>query len=268
VLDEIEAGTNAHIRENVEVMCAEMGYEEAIRQGALAFFGDKYGDRVRVVQMGDFSIELCGGTHVRRTGDIGIFKLRAESGVAAGVRRVEAQTGAGALESIRERELTLRQVGDLVKGSEAEVAEKVERLLAQQRGLERQLQQLRAQLAGAQSDDLLSQAFVSREGFKVLTAQVDGVDQKRLLEMADVLRERIGSGVIVLASGADDRVNVLAAVTKDLTKQVHAGQLIGKLAPVIGGRGGGRPELAQAGGKDAAKIADLLRAARDMFAKE
>jgi len=267
-LQDIEEETNAHIRENVDVTSVEMGYDDAIKKGALAFFGDKYGDRVRVVQMGDFSIELCGGTHVRRTGDIGVFKLRGEAGVAAGVRRVEAMTGAGALASIHERELTLRQLGDLVKGTETEVAEKVERLLVQQRELERQLQQLRAQLAGAQSDDLLSHAFTSRDGFKVVTAQVDAVDQKRLLEMADVLRERMGSGVVVLASGADDRVSLLAAVTKDLTTRVHAGQLIGKLAPLVGGRGGGRPELAQAGGKDASKIADVLRAAREMFARE
>jgi len=267
-LTAIEEATNAHIRDNADVVTTEMGYDDAIKKGALAFFGDKYGNRVRVVKMGDFSVELCGGTHVRRTGDIGVFKLRGEAGVAAGVRRVEAMTGVGALQSIREREITLRQLGELVKGNETEVAEKVERLLAQQRELERQLQQLRSQLAGSQSDDLAAQAFTSRAGFKVVAAQVDGVDQQRLLEMADALRERLGSGVIVLASGADDRVSLLAAVTKDLAKQVHAGQLIGKLAPIVGGRGGGRPELAQAGGKDPSKIADALKAARELFERE
>jgi alanyl-tRNA synthetase len=177
-------------------------------------------------------------------------------------------TGSGALHSIREREMTLRQLGELVKGTETEVAEKVERLLAQQRELERQLQHLRAQLAGSQSEDLASQAFTSRGGFKVVAARVDNVDQKRLLEMADALRERLGSGVVVLASGEGERVNLLAAVTKDLAKRVHAGQLIGTLAPIVGGRGGGRPELAQAGGKDASKIADALKAARELFEKE
>ena len=267
-LTAIEEHTNAYIRANADVVSTEMGYDDAIKKGALAFFGDKYGDRVRVVKMGDFSVELCGGTHVQRTGDIGVFKVRGEAGVAAGVRRVEAMTGAGALQSIRERELTLRQLGELVKGNETEVTEKVERLLAQQRDLERQLQQLRAQVAGSQSQDLASQAFTSRAGFKVVAAQVDSVDQKRLLEMADALRERLGSGVIVLASGEGDRVNLLAAVTKDLAKQVHAGQLIGRLAPIVGGRGGGRPELAQAGGKDPSKIAAALKAARELFDKE
>ncbi len=267
-LTAIEDETNAHIRDNADVTTTEMGYDDAIKKGALAFFGDKYGDRVRVVKMGDFSVELCGGTHVQRTGDIGVFKVRSEAGVAAGVRRVEAMTGAGALQSIRERELTLRQLGELVKGNETEVAEKVERLLAQQRELERQLQQLRAKVAGSQSEDLASQAFTSRAGFKVVTAHVDGVDQKRLLEMADALRERLGSGVVILASGEADRVNLLAAVTKDLAKQVHAGQLIAKLAPIVGGRGGGRPELAQAGGKDPSKIADALQAARELFERE
>ncbi|HVN86947.1 MAG TPA: alanine--tRNA ligase [Candidatus Binatia bacterium] len=261
----IEDETNAHIRENALVTSDEMAYDEAIKRGALAFFGDKYGDRVRVVRMGDFSVELCGGTHVQRTGDIGVFKLRTETGVAAGVRRVEAMTGTGALAAIRSHELTLRQLGELVKGNETEVAEKVERLLAQQRELERQLQQLRTQVAGSQSQDLIGQAFASREGFKVVAAEVEGVDGKRLLEMADALRERLGSGVVVLAGRADDKVNLLAAVTKDLAKQVNAGKIIGQLAPIVGGRGGGRPELAQAGGKDPARIGDALKAARAMF---
>jgi alanyl-tRNA synthetase len=265
-LVDIEEEANTHIRDNAGVITEEMSYDEAIEKGALAFFGDKYGERVRVVRMGEFSVELCGGTHVRRTGDIGLFKVRGESSVASGVRRIEAMTGPAALLSIRERELTLHQLGELVKGNEDEVAEKVERLLAQQRDLERQLQQLRAQMAGSQSDDLLSQAFVGRGGFKVVAGEVAEADQKRLLEVADALRERLGSGVVILASGLDDRVNLLAAVTKDLATQVHAGQVIGKLAPIVGGRGGGRPELAQAGGKDASKIRAALQAARELFA--
>jgi len=264
-LTAIEDQTNAYIRENAEVASEEMAYDDAIRRGALAFFGDKYGDRVRVVRMGDFSTELCGGTHVQRTGDIGVFKLRGEAGVAAGVRRVEAATGPGALALIRQKELTLRQLGELVKGSETEVAEKVERLLAQQRELERQLQQLRAQIAGSQSGDLLSHAFTAKDGFKVVVAAVDGADPKRLVEMSDVLRDKLGSGVVVLAGRDDGKVSLLAAVTKDLAGKVHAGKLIGQIAPIVGGRGGGRPELAQAGGKDASKIDEALAAARALF---
>jgi alanyl-tRNA synthetase len=265
-LAEIEDRTNAYIRENAPVVAEEMPYDEAIRRGALAFFGEKYGERVRVVRMGDFSVELCGGTHVRRTGDIGIFKLRGESGVAAGVRRIEALTGAEALRYIRERERTLREVGELVRGSEEEVAEKVERLLAQQRELDRQLQQLRARLAATESASLLQEATRAREGFPVVAARVDAGDGKRLVEIADALREKLGSGVVVLASGAADRVYLLAAVTRDLTPRVHAGQIIAKLAPIVGGRGGGRPELAQAGGKDASRIPEVLKAARELFA--
>jgi alanyl-tRNA synthetase len=262
----IEDQTNAYIRENAAVTSEEMGYDDAIARGALAFFGDKYGDRVSVVKMGDFSVELCGGTHVRRTGDIGVFKLRGEAGVAAGVRRVEAATGAGALALVRQKELTLRQLGELVKGSDTEVAEKVERLLTQQRELERQLQQLRAQIAGSQSGDLLDSAFTSKQGFKAVVAAVEGADAKRLMEMSDVLRDKLGSGVVVLGGGEDGKVNLLAAVTKDLTGKVHAGKLIGQLAPIVGGRGGGRPELAQAGGKDATRIGAALDEARKLLA--
>ena len=261
----MEDQANAYIRDNAEVTSEEMGYDEAIARGALAFFGDKYGDRVRVVKMGEFSTELCGGTHVSRTGDIGLFKLRFEAGVAAGVRRIEAATGPGALLLVRQKEITLRQLGELVKGSESEVADKVERLMAQQREMERQLQHLRLQIAGAQSGDLLSAAFTAKDGFKVVVAAVEGADQKRLVEMSDALREKLGSGVIVLAGRDDGKVSLLAAVTKDLSAKVHAGKLIGQIAPIVGGRGGGRPEMAQAGGKDPSKIDDALEAARALF---
>jgi alanyl-tRNA synthetase len=237
----------------------------------LAFFGDKYGDRVRVIRFGDYSTELCGGTHVERAGDIGVVKLRGESGVAAGVRRIEAITGAGALEWIRERERLLRELGDLVKGNEGNLIEKIERLVAQQREFERQLQQANAQRAAKESGSLLDDeryAFKSSSGIKVVAAPMSDADPKRLLEMTDSLRERLGSGVVVLAGGDDGRVHLVAAVTKDLAGRIHAGKLIGQLAPIVGGRGGGRPELAQAGGKDASKIDEMLRVARDLLSKE
>jgi alanyl-tRNA synthetase len=259
-LDRIEAEVNAAIRANAEVTSEEMAYDDAIKAGALAFFGDKYGDRVRVIRMGDFSTELCGGTHVSRTGDIGLFKLRGESGVAAGTRRIEAITGAGALEWVRHSEHSLKRLGELLRGNEDDVAERVERLLAQQKQLERQLQQLQRQVAGNQSGDLLSQAQTVN-GRKVIASRVDDADPKRLLEIADQLRERLGSGVVVLASQQDGQVRLLAAVTKDLAGQVHAGKLVGQIAPLVGGKGGGRPELAQAGGTDASQIdAALARA--------
>ncbi|HYD48297.1 MAG TPA: alanine--tRNA ligase [Terriglobales bacterium] len=265
VLQAIEDEANQHIRANDPAHVEEMGYDDALKAGALAFFGDKYGDVVRVIKFGDYSTELCGGTHVQRAGDIGVLRVRSEAGVAAGVRRIEAVTGAGALQWMRERDETLRQIAELVKSTESDVSDRVEKLLARQRELERQLEQLSAKVAGAQSGNLLEDerySFTTPSGIKAVVAELADADSKRLLDLSDQLRQKIGSGVIVLASGGDGKVNLLAAVTKDLTAKVHAGKLIGQIAPTVGGRGGGRPELAQAGGKDASKIADALREAR------
>jgi alanyl-tRNA synthetase len=262
-LGRIEEEVNAHIRDNAEVTTEEMAFDDAIRAGALAFFGDKYGERVRVVRMGDFSTELCGGTHVRRTGDIGLFKLRGESGVAAGTRRIEAITGVGALEWVRVSEHSLRQLGQLLRGGEDELAARVERLLAQQKQLEKQLAQLQRQAAGTQSSDLLSRAKTVN-GKTIIASEVEAADAPRLLELADQLRERMGSGIVVLASARDGQVRLLAAVTKDLAGQVHAGKLVGQIAPIVGGKGGGRPELAQAGGTDPSKIGEALARAIEL----
>jgi alanyl-tRNA synthetase len=264
-LARIEEEVNAQIRDNAEVTVQEMAFDDAIKAGALAFFGDKYGERVSVVRMGEFSTELCGGTHVRRTGDIGLFKLRGESGVAAGTRRIEAVTGVGALEWVRSSEQSLRKVAHLLRGSEEDLAERVERLLTQQKQLERQLAQLQSQLAGNQSGDLLSQAQTVN-GRKIIASEVDAADPKRLLDLADKLRERLGSGVVVLASNQGGQVRLLAAVTKDLTDQVHAGKLVSQIAPIVGGKGGGRPELAQAGGTDPSKIGAALARAVELVA--
>jgi alanyl-tRNA synthetase len=255
----IEEDVNTRIRENTAVLTEEMAYPDAIKLGALAFFGDKYGDRVRVVRTGDYSTELCGGTHVERTGDIGFFKVRAETGVAAGVRRVEALTGDGALAWMRGREQLLREIGDLVHGSEDEVAARVARLVAQQRELEKQLQQLQSKLTGSQSDDLLRQAR-QVDGITVLAAEVEGADDRALRDLADRLRDQIRSGVIVLGTTRGERALLLAAVTRDLTKRYHAGEIIKRIAPLIGGSGGGKPDLAQAGGKEPAKLREALEA--------
>jgi alanyl-tRNA synthetase len=255
----IEEDVNTRIRENAAVLTEEMAYPDAIKLGALAFFGDKYGDRVRVVRTGDYSTELCGGTHVERTGDIGFFKVRAETGVAAGVRRVEALTGDGALAWMRGREQLLREIGELVHGSEEEVAARVARLVAQQRELEKQLQQLQSKLTGSQSDDLLRQAR-QVDGITVLAAEVEGADDRALRDLADRLRDQIRSGVIVLGTTRGERALLLAAVTRDLTKRYHAGEIIKRIAPLIGGSGGGKPDLAQAGGKEPAKLREALEA--------
>jgi alanyl-tRNA synthetase len=256
---DIEKDVNARIRENAAVRTEEMAYRDAMKMGALAFFGDKYGDRVRVVRAGDYSIELCGGTHVTRTGDIGVFKLRGESGVAAGVRRIEALAGEGALQWIREREQTLRAVGELLRGSEDDAAARVARLLAQQRELEKQLKQLQDKLAGSQSEGLLSQAR-RVDGITVLAAQVHDVDDRGLRELADRLRDQIRSGVVVLGTTRGERALLLAAVTRDLTKRFPAGEIIKRIAPLIGGGGGGKPDLAQAGGKDPQNLPAALEA--------
>jgi alanyl-tRNA synthetase len=256
-LAEIEDEVNARIRENAEVSAEEMAYDDAIRAGALAFFGDKYGDRVRVLRMGDFSVELCGGTHVARTGDIGVFKLRSESAVGAGVRRIEAFTGTGALEAIRRRERELRGVAEMLRGGEDEVAAKIEKLLAAQRDLEKRLADSQSRLAADASKDLL-EGVREVAGVRVLARQVPGVDAGALRELSDKLRDRMKSGVVVLGGAEGDKVLLLAAVTKDLAGRVNAGAIVKEIAPIVGGRGGGRPDFAQAGGSDPSRLPQAL----------
>ena len=258
VLDEIEGMVNHHIRENAAVTSEEMSFTDAIQKGALAFFGEKYGELVRVLRMGDFSTELCGGTHVSRTGDVGLFKFRAETGVASGIRRVEAITGEGALNWVRQREQVLKDMGRILKGSEEDALERLEKLLSRQHELEKQLDQLQRQLAGSQSDDLASQ--VRRiNGVNVIASRVEGVDQKALREMADTLRDKHQPAVVVLGATSGAKVSLLAAVSKDLVQQYHAGKIIKAIAPLVGGGGGGRPDFAQAGGKDAARLDEALQ---------
>jgi alanyl-tRNA synthetase len=253
----IEDEVNAHIRENAEVTAEEMGYDDAIRAGALAFFGDKYGDRVRVLSMGDFSVELCGGSHVRRTGDIGVFKLRGESAIGAGVRRVEALTGEGALATIRRRERELREVAEILRGGDEDVAARLEKLLANQKELERRLAESQSRLASGASRDLLDGVREVR-GIQVLARRVDQVDTRVLRELADKVRDRMKSGVVVLGGSDGEKVVLLAAVTKDLVGRVDAGGLIREIAPIVGGGGGGRRDFAQAGGKDPEKLPQAL----------
>jgi alanyl-tRNA synthetase len=260
----VESAVNRHIREDAGVSIREVSYDQAIREGALAFFGDKYGERVRVVRIGDFSTELCGGTHVRASGEIGVFKLHAESGIAAGVRRVDAFTGQGALDLIHNYEQRLKEIGELVRGSADDAVEKVQKLLERQRELEREIERLRSQFQRDQIPELLARQSAVN-GTKILISQVDGVDAKQLRDIADQLKEKLGTAVIVLASAGEANVNLVASVSKDLTRQYHAGNIIKELAAMLGGGGGGRPDFAQAGGKDPGKIDAALKRAEEII---
>ena len=260
----IETAVNQHIREDADVSIRELSYDEAIRQGALAFFGDKYGDRVRVVKIGDFSTELCGGTHVRASGEIGLFKLHSEGGVAAGVRRVEAFTGEGALQLIHSYEERLKEIGDLVRGSADDAVDRVRKLLERQKELEKEIERLRGEFQKDQISELLAKQ-ASIDGTKVLISQVDGVDPKQLRDIADQLKEKLGSGIVVLAGAGEANVNLVASVSKDLSKRYHAGNIIKELAGMVGGGGGGRPDFAQAGGKDPARIPAALQRAEELI---
>jgi len=257
----IEEEINARIRENAEVTTEEMAYDDAIKAGALAFFGDKYGDRVRVVRMGDFSVELCGGTHISRTGDVGVFKLEAESGVAAGVRRIEAVTGQGALETIRKREKILEEIGAQLGARDGAAIERLEKLLAREKELEKKLRAMEQKLAagggagGAEAEEVVRDVG----GVKVVTRKLDGVDPRTMREMADRMRQKHGSCVVALGSDlGEGKVALLVAVTADLTAKIKAGDIIKNIAPIVGGTGGGRPDLAQAGGRDASKLDEAL----------
>ncbi len=263
-LDEIENRVNERIRLDAEVRIEESDYEEAIQKGALAFFGEKYGDRVRTVRIGDFSVELCGGTHVHRSGEIGVFKLHAEGGVSAGVRRVEAVTGEGALDLIRSYDRILQEIGELIRSSPDESIEKVKKLLDQQRSMEQEIEQLHSQLGKNQIPDLLANRK-EINGTTVLISQVERVDAKRLREIADLLRDKMGSAVIILISPGEKNVHLVSFVSNDLTHRYHAGEILKQLAMVVGGGGGGRPDFAQAGGKDPLKVPDALRRAEEII---
>jgi alanyl-tRNA synthetase len=256
-LADIEQRVNERIRLDAEVKIEEQSYDEAIRKGALAFFGDKYGDTVRVVKIGDFSTELCGGTHVHRSGEIGIFKLHTEGGVAAGVRRVEAVTGEGALDLIRAYEQRLKEIGALVRSGMDDTVNKVKKLLQQQKDLEREIETLRGQHGKNQLPDLLAKKQ-QVDGATVVVSKVEKVDANQLRELADQLKEKIGSGFVFLVSAGESNVTMVASVTKDLTSRYHAGNIVKQIAPIVGGGGGGRPDFAQAGGKEPAKVDEAV----------
>jgi alanyl-tRNA synthetase len=258
---EVEALVNREIRRNTEVSARILKYDDAIRAGAMALFGEKYGDEVRVIGMGDFSTELCGGTHVRRTGDIGFFKLVAETGVAAGIRRVEAVTGEGALRWVQEREAKLAEAAAALRTNPDEVAQKIAQLQDSVRGLEKELARLKSKMASSQGDELADRAQ-DVKGVKVLAATLEGADAKTLRETLDKLKDRLRSAAIVLAVAEGGKVSLVAGVTADLTARVKAGELVNFVAQQVGGKGGGRADMAQAGGTDATKLPGALEAVK------
>ena len=250
----LEDIVNAEIRKNTPVETEETDIETAKQKGAMALFGEKYGDSVRVLSMGgDFSVELCGGIHAKRTGDIGLMKIISEGGVASGIRRIEAVTGAAALAYLNAAEEQLKEAASLVKGSRENLVDKLSAVLERNRQLEKQLEQLQAKAASAAGDDLSSSA-VDVKGVKVLTARLDGQDGKALLALVDQLKNKLGRAVILLGSVHEDKVVLVAGVTKDLTGQLKAGDLMKQAAAAVGGKGGGRPDMAQGGGVDAAAL--------------
>ncbi|MGB1172186.1 MAG: alanine--tRNA ligase [Marinobacterium sp.] len=263
-LKTVEQMVNEQIRANTSVDTEVMAIDEAKERGAQALFGEKYDDEVRVLSMGgDFSVELCGGTHAARTGDIAMMKIISESGVASGVRRIEAITGLAALNWFEESESLLGELGSMVKGSRDSLLEKFQALNDRSRSLEKEIERLNAKLAAAQSGELLSSAL-EINGVKVLATEVQGVDPKSLRDMLDQLKNKLGSGVVVLAAHDGEKVSLVAGVTKDLTGQVKAGDLIRELATQLGGKGGGRPDMAQGGGTDIAALPQAIAAVPEL----
>jgi alanyl-tRNA synthetase len=242
-IQEVERLVNEEIFTNAPVTTEVMDIDKALSTGAMALFGEKYGDKVRVVTVPDFSRELCGGTHVKRTGDIGICKIISEGGISAGVRRIEAVTAAAVVQKLEEKNAALN--------------EQLERLNVAQKSLEKQVDQLKSKLAHAQVGELENAAHTIK-GVKVLSAKVDGLDRQQLRELADSLRNKWKSCVVVLGSSEDSTVSLISAVTKDLTAKIHAGKLIGPVAQAVGGKGGGRPDMAEAGGSNPSALPTAL----------
>jgi alanyl-tRNA synthetase len=250
-VDEIETVVNNEVRKNERVATEVMSIQDAVAKGALAFFGDKYGEQVRVVTVESFSKELCGGTHCRQTGDIGLFRIESETGVAAGVRRIEAQTGSVALMHIKKIETDIRELSDLLKVGQSELVAKTRKVMTQLKDKERELEELKLKVAGSSAVEAAAKTIA---GIQVHVQRTDGLDVNGMRALADQLRDKLKSGVVALGAANDGKVSLLVVVTKDLIARLKAGELIKEMAAEVGGTGGGRPEMAQAGGKDPAKL--------------
>jgi len=254
----IEAIVNAQIRMNNLVSAEIMSKDDAVKAGAMALFGEKYGDEVRVLKMGEFSTELCGGTHVERSGDIGCFKIISETGVASGVRRIEAVTGKACFDWIASRDKVLSNIAGMVKSSVEKSSDKVLQLVEKNKALEKELDRLKSKLAASAGGELTSQA-VDVDGIKVLAVKLDDVDPKALRDMVDQLKNKLGSSAIILSTVQGDKVSLIAGVSKDQTKRLKAGDLVNSVATKVGGKGGGRPDMAQAGGNDPSGLEEALK---------
>jgi alanyl-tRNA synthetase len=250
-IDEIETVVNSEVRKNEKVATEVMSIQDAVANGALAFFGDKYGEQVRVVTVESFSKELCGGTHCRQTGDIGLFRIESETGVAAGVRRIEAQTGSGALAQMKRLETDIRELSDLLKVGQSELVSKTRKVMTQLRDKERELEELKLKMASGAAVEATAKTVA---GIQVHVQRTDGLDVNGMRALADQLRDKLKSGVVALGAANDGKVSLLVIVTKDLIARLKAGDLIKEMAVEVGGTGGGRPEMAQAGGKDPAGL--------------
>ena len=265
-LETIERLVNSEIRRNTAGDIRHMPYDAAIKSGAMALFGEKYGDEVRVLKFGDFSTELCGGTHVSRTGDIGFFKITSEGGIASGIRRIEAVTGEGALDAVRATDATLKRVAGALRATPGELEGKVSQLLEQQKKLEREISGLRSKLATGGGGVDLASKVVKVKGVDVLPLRLEGADSETLRNAADQYKSRYENAVVVLGSASDGKVMLVASVTPAISKVVSAGKLVGEIAQMVGGKGGGRPDFAQAGGNDPSKLDDALRAVPKLVA--
>jgi alanyl-tRNA synthetase len=250
-IDEIEMVVNNEVRKNKPVDTEVMSIQDAVAKGALAFFGDKYGEHVRVVAVESFSKELCGGTHCRQTGDIGLFRIVSETGVAAGVRRIEAQTGSGALAHMKQLETDIRELSSLLKVGQSELVAKTRKVMTQLKDKERELEEVKLKMAGGSAAEAMAKTIA---GVQVHVQRTDGLDVNGMRALADQLRDKLKSGVVALGAANDGKVSLLVVVTKDLIGRLKAGDLIKEMAAEVGGTGGGRPEMAQAGGKDPAKL--------------
>ena len=261
-LQEIERLVNKQIRSNALVDTQIMDQESAVASGAMALFGEKYGDKVRVLKMGEFSTELCGGTHATRVGDIGFMKIVSETGIASGVRRIEAIAGEGALSWVEESDDLLHKIGQAVKGNRDSAIDKINQIKDKNKVLEKELEQLKSQLAKSAGDDLFNQA-VEIDGLNVLAAHIEGSDGKTLRELVDQLKDKLGNAAVVLSTVQDDKITLIAGVSKEQTSRIKAGDLVNSVALQVGGKGGGRPDMAQAGGDNPAALPAALKAVPD-----